>query len=171
MYLFNARTEGDENAQNDDHYTGSMGIFEKPAFRESILSRRCLIPMDYFIEGPEKLGLRKPFLIHKTDWSGFVVAGIWDQWVDAQQKVVGSFSILTTAAAPLIQRIGHHRSPLVLKEEHYDLWLNAAASVNDLVAIMRPFDSSDFTLYPISDGVTKKRNSPEVMTPVLTLFD
>ncbi len=171
MYLFNARTEGDANVQNSTDYAGVMGIFEKPSFREAILYRRCLIPMDYFIEGPEQLGLRKPFLIHKSDRSGFVVAGIWDKWVDARQQEVCSFSILTTAAAPLIQEIGHHRSPLVLAEEHYDQWLSPETSTKELVALMRPFDSSDFSLYPISEGVTKKRNSPEVMTPVLTLFD
>ncbi len=171
MYLFNARAEGTENPENRSNYCGSMGIFEKPAFREAIRYRRCLVPMDYFIEGPEELGLRKPFLIHKKDQSGFVVAGIWENWVDPQQKTVHGFSLLTTAASSLVQQIGHHRSPLVLAEQHYDLWLDPATNAEMLSDLMRPFDSADFEFYPISAGVTQKRNSPEVMTKVLTLFD
>ena len=36
MYLFNARSEGDHNKENDPLYKGAKGIISKPSFRKAI---------------------------------------------------------------------------------------------------------------------------------------
>ena len=169
MYLFNARVEGDENQLNSPYYSGEMGIFEKPAFKEAIRHNRCIVPMDYFIEGPEKLGLKKPFLFKRKDDLAFVVAGIWNKW-QLKDFSIYCFSILTTPASKLVKQIGHHRSPLILNYEDIDGWLDKDNSPEKLTKLMQPFDSEEFECYPISDGVTKKQNTKEVMTPILELF-
>ncbi|HAF46672.1 MAG TPA: SOS response-associated peptidase, partial [Cryomorphaceae bacterium] len=43
FHLFNARSEGDHNSENDPSYRGAKGITTKPAFRQSIRSKRCLV--------------------------------------------------------------------------------------------------------------------------------
>lgn len=169
MYLFNARTEGDENTSNNANYQGDMGIFEKPSFKDAIIHNRCIVPMDYFVEGPENIGLKKPFLFKRFDNEPFVVAGIWSS-VQINSITLLSFAILTTAAAKIVQQIGHHRSPLVLKNDSIDEWLDQKTQKSTLQNLMQPFDSEPFEYYQISDGISKKHNSKDVMTPILTLF-
>ena len=53
FYMINARSEGDHNADNHPGYRGAMGILQKPMFRQSIRTRRCLVIADAFIEGPQ----------------------------------------------------------------------------------------------------------------------
>jgi putative SOS response-associated peptidase YedK len=55
-------------------------IAEKPAFREPLLSRRCLIPADGFYEWSKYSKEKSPFCFTLADDSVFAFAGIWDRW-------------------------------------------------------------------------------------------
>jgi putative SOS response-associated peptidase YedK len=85
------------------------------AYRE----RRCLIPMTLFYEwGPGVCG-RKPaheFRDPKDDY--LWVAGVWEE----QPDYVGCYSMVTTAASPLMAPI-HDRMPALLSPEEMDEWL------------------------------------------------
>jgi putative SOS response-associated peptidase YedK len=68
----------------------------KPAFRDALKSRRCLIPADGFYEW-KKLGKTKqPYCFEVNDGRLFAFAGIWDNGRDRGGKVVETCSILTT---------------------------------------------------------------------------
>lgn len=69
----------------------------KPAFRDCLKSRRCLIPADGFYEWQRTAKAKQPYCFALADDSVFAFAGLWDQWKDVDGKVVKSFSILTTA--------------------------------------------------------------------------
>jgi len=85
MYLFNARSEGDHNKDNNPHYHGTMGIIKKPSFRHAIRSKRCVVIADAFMEGSKKDRLNKPYLIYMREGRGpFAMAGIWDTWTDQE---------------------------------------------------------------------------------------
>ncbi len=164
MYLFNARVEGKLNAENDPSYQSEMGIFSMPSFRNAIQKRRCIIPVDYFIEGPEKEKLSKPFLIRRKDQEALILAGIWEEWVDKKTgEIVKTYAILTTAAANLLQTIQHHRSPLILNDEEIDIWLNPNASTDQLKSIMFPHDFSNAEALPIDPIIKTKVNDPEII--------
>ncbi len=151
-YLINARGEGNYNLDNDPSYVGSQGIFEKPMFQESIRDRRCLVVADAFIEGPQISGLDRPFLIYKKDKRRpFAMAGIWDEWLDTKTgEYIRSFAILTTVSNPLLQKIKHHRSPVILDRETESTWLDPKSSEEDISALLHPFNSMEFNGYPIS---------------------
>ncbi len=164
MYLFNARVEGKLNAENDPSYQSEMGIFSMPSFRNAIQKRRCIIPVDYFIEGPEKEKLSKPFLIRRKDQEALILAGIWEEWVDKKTgEIIKTYAILTTAAANLLQTIQHHRSPLILNDEEIDIWLNPNASTDQLKSIMFPHDFSNAEALPIDPIIKTKVNDPEII--------
>ena len=120
MMFINARSEGDQNKEDATDYKGAKGIIAKPAFRKPIRSQRCLIPADAFIEGTTKEKLSKPFVVYlKEHVRPFAFAGIWDVWADQETgEEISSFAIITSSANALLQKIPHHRSPVILHREY-----------------------------------------------------
>jgi len=155
MYLLNARSEGDNNKSNSVDYSGGKGIITKPAFRNSIRNKRCLVIADAFIEGTTKEKLSKPYLTYLKDKNRpFAFAGIYDDWVDAETgESFVCYAIITTVANKLIQKIPHHRSPVILKQQHEHLWLNQSAPLTDITNLLQPYPSEEMNAYPISDSI------------------
>lgn len=169
FYMINARSEGDHNKADDPRYTGAMGIIQKPMFRQSIRDRRCLILADAVIEGPKQEKLTKPYLVYpRNGVQPFSMAGIWDEWADPQTgEVIRSFAILTTVANTLLQTIGHHRSPVVLQEEHEHAWLDLSTPLADITSMLGPFPSNAFNAYPISPEIRDPRvNGSDLLQPI-----
>ncbi len=161
MYLFNARAEGDNNKSNDPDYHGSKGIINKPSFRKAIRSQRCLVPADAFIEGTTKEGLSKPYLVFfKNKERPFSFAGIWSEWQNPETKQpLRSFSIITTVANTLVQKIPHHRSPVILKRSQEKTWINSSTPLNEITKMLMPFDYNMMNAYPISSDIKNPRNN------------
>jgi putative SOS response-associated peptidase YedK len=168
MYFFNARAEGDHNKENDPDYRGARGIISKPAFRKPIRSQRCLIVADAFIEGTTKEKLDKPFLVHlEKDRRPFALAGIWDEWVDRSSgEVVHSYAIITTTPTPLLQKLPHHRSPVILARNDEARWLNPEADLMDITQLLHPYKGY-MNAYPISPEIKNPRhNHRDLIQPV-----
>jgi len=136
---------------------------EKPAFREPLRKRRCLIPANGFYEwkqlGPKQ---KQAYHIGLNDDGLFAFAGLWDRWKDETGKPLESCTILTTEANSLLQDI-HSRMPVILRPEDYDLWLDPGVTSPAQVAeLLRPFDARRMRLYPVSPMVNKVENdNPE----------
>jgi len=164
MYLFNARVEGKLNENNDPNYSGPLGIFNMPSFRNAIQHRRCIIPVDYFVEGSQKNKLNEPFLIRRKDKEATVLAGIWEEWVDKSSgEILKTYAILTTAASNLLQTIQHHRSPLKLEDEEIDTWLDPNSKMIDIQKILFPHDFSDSEALRIDPIIKTKVNDPDII--------
>ncbi len=169
MYLFNARAEGDKNKSNDPNYKGSKEIFRKPAFRKPIRSRRCLVIADAFIEGTTREGLNKPYVIYlKKQARPFAFAGIWDTWNNKETgEIINSFSIITTTPNELIQKLPHHRSPVILKKEYEKKWLTMDAPINEVLNLLAPYPSEYLNAYPISAKIKNPRaEGRELIEPI-----
>jgi putative SOS response-associated peptidase YedK len=155
LYLINARREGDHNKENDPKYTGASGIVKKPAFRKPIRSQRCLVLADGFIEGPQKEKLSKPYFVHMQKGEKlFSMAGIWDHWADsATGEIVYSFSIITRSATSLMERIGHHRSPVIIPKELERNWLSSSQSPEELLEEIISYPEPEMNAWPISTEI------------------
>lgn len=160
MYLINARAEGDHNKSNDPRYTGAKGIINKPVFRKAIRSQRCLVPADAFLEGPEKEKLSKPHLVYMRNGERpFAFAGIWDTWQNAENgEEVNSFAIVTTVSNSVTQRIGHHRSPVILPADAEQAWLSNDLPLADVTSVLKPFPGELMNAYPISPSIKSPKN-------------
>jgi putative SOS response-associated peptidase YedK len=167
MYLFNARAEGDGNAENDPDYKGGKGIISKPSFRKPIRSQRCLVIADAFIEGTTAQGLDQPFVVYIKSGRPFAMAGIWDTWMNPETGVqVHSFAIITVPPNSVLQRLPHHRSPVVLRRNDELRWLRAE-HLNDVTALLEPYPAEDMNAYPISPRIKNPRNNAaELLQPV-----
>ncbi len=169
MYVINARSEGDHNKEDDVNYHGAKGIISKPMFRSSIRSKRCLVIADAFIEGPKVGKLSKPYCVHiRNGERPFAFAGIWDEWVDKSSgEVFKSFAIITTQANSLTQKIGHHRSPIILNQEDEALWLDSAAELSDVTSLLHPMSGDRMNAYPISADIKSPKNdSLHLLQPI-----
>lgn len=169
MYLFNARAEGDRNKENDPNYKGGNEIITKPAFRKPIRSQRCLIIADAFIEGTTKDGLSKPFLVHLSNKvRPFAFAGIYDIWRNpSTSEELFSFSIITSFANDLMQKIPHHRIPVILNQRDESKWLNINTPLSYITKMLKPYDSSLMNAYPISAKIkSPKENNADLIQPL-----
>lgn len=168
-YVINARSEGDHNRDNDPNYHGSMGIAKKPMFRKAIRSQRCLVVADCFIEGPKEEKLSKPFAVYLRDGEHpFAMAGIWDEWVNTDTgEVVHSFAIITTVANELLQKIGHHRSPVVLPRDCEDAWIDQNLELAEALRMLKPYPAREMNAYPIDPAIKNPRtNGMQLLKPI-----
>ena len=155
MYLFNARSEGDANKENDINYTGGKGIINKPSFRKSIRSQRCLVIADAFIEGSTNERLNEPYLVYLKDKQRpFAFAGIYDDWTDLSTgEIITTFAIITSVSNELLMKIPHHRSPVILRKKHEGLWLNQNAPLTDITRLLQPYPAEEMNAFPISNKI------------------
>jgi putative SOS response-associated peptidase YedK len=168
-FLINARTEGDQNKEDDPNYGGAKGIIIKPAFRKAIRSQRCLVPADAFIEGTTKEKLSKPYLVYlKEKVRPFAFAGIWDEWTNpVTGEIIRSFAIITTVSNSLLQKIPHHRSPVILPRWAEQRWLKSKLALTDVTAMLKPYPAELMNAYPISSEIkTPGINKKELIQPI-----
>ena len=73
-------------------------LAEKPAFKNALKKRRCLVVTDGFYEW-KKLDkkTKQPYRIVLDSGKLFSFAGLWEQYTDkAEDKEIFSFTIVTT---------------------------------------------------------------------------
>lgn len=156
-WIINARAEGDHNKENDPTFTGSKGILKKPFFRKAIRSQRCLVLLDAFIEGTTKEKLKNPYLVYRRNKKRpFALAGIYDEWIDQESgEVFPSFAIITCPPNTLMQKIPHHRMPVIIPKEYHRKYLNLKTDLSEITAMLTPFPSKEMNAYPIDSEIRK----------------
>ena len=129
----------------------------KPSFRGAFKKRRCLILADGFYEWQKVNGGKQPYYIHMEDELPFAFAGLWEVW-DKHGEEIRSCTILTTDANDLVGEI-HHRMPVILPPENYDLWLDPdIREAEPLRDVLRPYPGDFMDAYPVSRRVNKPSN-------------
>jgi putative SOS response-associated peptidase YedK len=91
----------------------------KPAFRDPLKFRRCLLPADAFYEWRRSRSAKQPFCFEVNDGELFAFAGLWDGWKDPGGQWIKSCSILTTTPNAATSRV-HDRMPVILSKDDYD---------------------------------------------------
>ena len=104
---------------------------ERPAFRDAVRARRCIIPATGFWEWKD-VGLKKKvkYEVRPSGPSGsivaecFALAGLWARWQppDGGPELL-TFSLLTTEANTTMSAL-HDRMPVLLPPEAFELWLD-----------------------------------------------
>jgi putative SOS response-associated peptidase YedK len=139
----------------------------KPAFRESLKSRRCLIPADGFYEWKRDGKTKQPFCFEVNQGQLFAFAGLWDRWKDPGGNWIKTCSILTTTPNVVASGV-HDRMPVILDPDGYDLWLDPGmkdvAAASDL---LKPYDARLMRSYPVSTRINRVANDDaECSVPV-----
>lgn len=158
--------------QNQTLNARAETLFEKPAFKESVISRRCLIIADGFFEHHHKNGKTFPYHIQMKNYEPMTLAGIWDTWNGDGLKRT-TVSIVTTKANPLMSRIHNNpkmsegpRMPLILPKEVERDWLSLTIDgPKDLEHLIIPFNESLLEAYtvPKLKGKQAVGNTPKAI--------
>jgi putative SOS response-associated peptidase YedK len=139
----------------------------KPAFRDALGRRRCLIPADGFYEWKKEGKSRRSFCFTLADGGIFAFAGLWESWRSAEGKDIESCSIVTTAPNALVAEV-HDRMPAILPPESYDLWLDPGFQKTETICdLLRPFEARQMRRYEVSPRVNLVANDdPACAAPV-----
>jgi putative SOS response-associated peptidase YedK len=145
----------------------SETITEKPAFRESLKKRRCLVMADGFYEWDRSGKTKIPYFIKMKSNGPFGMAGLWDVWRRSDGKEFKSFAVITTQANKTIGSI-HDRMPVIIKKENYPLWLSEKEfESHKLIPLLKSQDDESLVMAQVSTAVNNTRNkSPECIQPV-----
>ena len=142
----------------------------KPAFRDPLTSRRCLIPADGFYEWQRTGKVKQPYCFEVNDGGLFAFAGLWDRWKDPSGQWVKSCSILTTTPNAVTSTV-HDRMPVILDRDNYDLWLDPGMqNVATIAELLKPYDADSMRTYPVSSRINHVANDDEECSMPLRLM-
>ena len=140
-------------------------VQEKPAFRNAMRRRRCLIPADGFYEWSDATP-RRPYFVRPKSGGPIAFAGLWETWTGPNGEEVDTAAIVTTAANRLLAPI-HDRMPVIVAPDAFNLWLDCAkVDATTAVALIIPATEALLECYPVSNAVNRAANDlPELIAP------
>jgi len=148
-------------------------VLEKPAFRNAMRRRRCLIPTDGFYEwqpgAPGVPGARKrPFFVRARRGADgkappLAFAGLWETWTGPNGEELDTAAIITTAANRTLSTL-HDRMPVFVPKEAFDLWLDCAnVEADTAAALIQPAPEDALEAYEVSPAVNRVANDFEAL--------
>lgn len=138
-------------------------VAEKPAFRQALVRRRCLIPGDGFYEWKREGKEKQPFHIRRADGELFAFAGLWEEWKEEDGTPRRTCTIITTGPNELMLHI-HNRMPAILRPDEEADWLDASLTKpDDLLPLLRPYPAE----WMEAVAVSKRVNTAGVDDPTL----
>ncbi len=150
-------------------------LAEKPAFRNALRRRRCLVPADGFYEWRrEPDGKTKtPMYIRMKSREPFAFAGLWETWRSPDGTSLPSCTLITGMPNEVVAPI-HDRMVVILRPEHYQQWLDPGERApEDLAPLLAPYPAAEMEAHPVSRTVNSPRNeTADCIAPVTaeTLF-
>jgi putative SOS response-associated peptidase YedK len=130
----------------------------KPAFRDALKSRRCIIPADGFYEWSRTGKTKQPYCFEVNHGELFAFAGLWERWKDPSGNWIKSCSILTTTPNAVTSTV-HDRMPVILNPDGYELWLDLGfTDVTAVAEMLKPYDARLMRCYSVSTRINQAVN-------------
>jgi putative SOS response-associated peptidase YedK len=141
-------------------------VCEKPAFKNAMKRRRCLIPADGFYEWKAEGKLKRAFVVRPRDGKPVMFAGLWETWVGPNGEEMDTAAIVTTEANGTLHPI-HHRMPVILEKDEFEPWLDCAhVDTGRAQALLKPAAEDRMEAYEISPQINRVVNDgPQVLEP------
>lgn len=138
-------------------------LHEKPSFREALLKGRCLVLAHGFFEWQHVKGAKIPWYIRLKNEAPFAFAGLFDSWRNPDNnEIIQSFSIVTTGANPLMERIHNtkKRMPVILTPDNEKEWISGDISLHKARQLLLPLDEAEMYAHVISPSISKPGADP-----------
>ena len=143
-------------------------LAEKPAFRDALARRRCLVLADGFYEWQRHDGPRSrkhAWWITRADGEAFAFAGLWALWRDpgapADVHPLRSCTIVTTEANGVVAPL-HDRMPVILPRGAETAWLDPATPAAAARDLLVPLDDAATAARRVGDAVNDARHDEPV---------
>lgn len=154
----------------------SETVAEKPSFKAAFKRRRCIVPISGFYEWQKTSAGKQPHFIHAAGDEPLAVAGIWDVWTKGEEAYLETCALLTTDANQTVAPV-HHRMPVILEPDIWDIWLDPMIEkASDVLPLLAPCAPEKIEAHPVSRYVNSPRNDdakciqPEVGETGRSLF-
>jgi putative SOS response-associated peptidase YedK len=150
-------------------------VLDKPAFRNAMRRRRCLIPTDGFYEWQAGAagGPKQAYVVRaRTSGDGgatpLAFAGLWETWTGPNGEELDTATIVTTHANRTLAAI-HPRMPVFVPPEAFDRWLDCnAVPAEEAASLIKPADDALLDAYPISPAVNRVANDSDALIAPLS---
>lgn len=148
----------------------SEGVAVKPAFRDAVRHRRCVVPASGFYEWQTLGRLKQPWYFQLHDERPFLFAGLWESWRSADGVTLETCALLTTSPNDVVRPL-HDRMPVILQGAAIDTWLDSALSdPAQLEPLFVPLPAAALKATPVSPRVNSVRHDdPECIAPATPL--
>lgn len=143
----------------------SEKVFNHFVYRDSIMEKRCIIPVSGFFEPHDYKKKKYPFYFKNADDSPIALAGLYtviDTYI--------TFTILTKNASPLFEKVHNlkKRQPVILSLEDSKNWLDNTLETNQINELLNTeFPESKLETHPVS----KDLFSPKVDSNVESIIE
>jgi putative SOS response-associated peptidase YedK len=141
-------------------------IMEKPTYRKAFQTQRCLVPANGFYEWDHSTKPGRPYYFTIKEEMIFSLAGLFDKWIDAEQKEWWTYTIMTTAANNSVNSV-HIRMPVVVSRQDEILWMNKETSIDSLNDLLVKGKTTEFVKTPVGLEVNNPANDkPSLIEPL-----
>jgi putative SOS response-associated peptidase YedK len=144
---------------------------ERPAFRDALASRRCLVPATGFYEWKKSGQRRVPYYVHMKGQRLCAFAGLYDRWQDPAGTEIASFTIVTTEPNAVVAPL-HDRMPVILLPEYEERWVGGGVLPGpERERILAPLDPAHLEAYRVGAAVgNPNTESEDLIRPVQREF-
>ncbi len=147
----------------------SEKLFYHFIYRNSALTRRCLIPVTGFFEPHEHNKKKYPFHIKRKDDEAFALAGIYTLIGD-----LVTFTILTKEASPLFAKIHNvkKRQPILIEQSYENEWLSDNLNNSDIKELINHhYPEEELKAYAVSKDLFNPRIDSDVESIIDEVID
>jgi putative SOS response-associated peptidase YedK len=146
----------------------SETVLDKPAFKNAIKRRRCLIPADGHYEWRTAGGRKRPYFIHRRDGALLGLAGLAETWVGPNGEEVDTVAIVTAPASPDLAVL-HHRVPVTIAAGDFERWLDGLNhDADSVMALLVGPEVGEFAWHEVSTRVNAHANDDAQLTLPIT---
>lgn len=136
----------------------SETITQKPSFKSSFESKRCVILADGFYEWKNVDGKKEAYKFTVKDETVIALAGLWSSWKKPDGSMLYTCTIITTVANEVVKDI-HDRMPVILDKKEINVWLNTNNQEQDnLLKLLNPLDDGKLYCYPVTDDLNEQKS-------------
>jgi len=123
-------------------------------FADVFRCRRAIVPANEYYQRRTRGGPPQRFAISRQDGQPMAIAGLWESYVRPDGRIERTYCIITIEATGAVAAI-HDRTPLVLEQGDWPLWLGETPG--DPAILLHPAADDKLMIRPV--GTTGKGRS------------
>lgn len=127
-------------------------LHDKPMYRQPLVARRCLIPVDGYYLWQQQGQRKQPWYLRRRE-GGLLLAGLWERYALDDGTAWDSCALITAPANGLAARLGE-RMPVSLNSAEQAIWLASATAPGALQPLLLNARSRVQLMHPVSPAVS-----------------
>jgi putative SOS response-associated peptidase YedK len=142
-------------------------VLDKPAFKNAMKRRRCLLPADGYYEWHQSEGRKRPFFIRARGGALMAFAGLAETWIGPNGEELDTVAIVTAAARGGLAEL-HSRAPVTIAAADYARWLDGGTTgAEEAKTLLRGPDDGEFIWHEVSTRVNRVANDDaQLLLPI-----